>query len=225
MKTARRSGGLRTRRDARIRKDAELVLSQMDGYVAVRTIAIGFRYGLFRSARRPSEQPRRHFCWIAIPTCISEDFNVFRVRDAAADLEKIARLLTPAGMLYLFYETPAPLKARQIRARIRTALMIAGFDVSARNDKGLLVITGRRQRSPPDVTGLDEGTERWIPRTRRVACDGDAAIHHRCVAPDSTGSPATLHSGKPSSRRRASKPRARRTAIASGAKTQYGPRQ
>src|SRR5438067_12317733 len=45
------------------------------------------------------------------------------------------------------------------------------------------------------------------------------------AAPTITGSPARFHSGNPSSRRRASKPRRRRSRTASSAKTQYGPRQ
>jgi cyclopropane fatty-acyl-phospholipid synthase-like methyltransferase len=71
--------------------------------------------------------------------------NLFWARDAAVDLEKIARLLAPAGVFYLFYEAPDSTKGREISDRIRAALMRADFNVSLKDAKGLLAISARRR--------------------------------------------------------------------------------
>jgi cyclopropane fatty-acyl-phospholipid synthase-like methyltransferase len=56
--------------------------------------------------------------------------NLFWVRDATAELERIARFLAPGGALYLFFEAPGPTKDRQNIDRVRSNLERAGFEVS-----------------------------------------------------------------------------------------------
>ena len=65
------------------------------------------------------------------------------------------------------------------------------------------------------------GSELRIPLERSEL----PLVTQRSVQERSTGSPALFHSGKPSSSRRALRPRLRNSATASNAIRQYGPRQ
>jgi cyclopropane fatty-acyl-phospholipid synthase-like methyltransferase len=58
------------------------------------------------------------------------DVNLFWVRDATAELARIADLLAPGGTLYLFFETPSPTKGREVVDRVRRNLRRSGFDAS-----------------------------------------------------------------------------------------------
>ena len=70
--------------------------------------------------------------------------NLFWTRDATAELEKIKRLLTPTGALYLFYETPSPAKTEEITTRLGTVLSAADLDLTVKMDGGLVTIIGRK---------------------------------------------------------------------------------
>jgi SAM-dependent methyltransferase len=71
--------------------------------------------------------------------------NLFWVRDATAELERIARFLAPGGALYLFFETPGATKGREIVERIQRALRRAGFDVSIDQSEAVSAIVARPQ--------------------------------------------------------------------------------
>jgi SAM-dependent methyltransferase len=69
--------------------------------------------------------------------------NLFWVRDATAELERIARLLAPGGALYLFFETPGAAKGREIVERVRSCLRRAGFNVAIDQTESVSGIVAR----------------------------------------------------------------------------------
>jgi SAM-dependent methyltransferase len=69
--------------------------------------------------------------------------NLFWVRDATAELERIARFLAPGGALYLFFETPGATKGREIVDRVRSDLRRAGFEVSTDQAQTVSAIVAR----------------------------------------------------------------------------------
>ncbi len=79
------------------------------------------------------------------------------------------------------------------------------------------VAAGQRAGQPQPVPAALSAVGRVVQDHQR--------LHAHHPAPTATGRPASRHSGIPSARRRASKPRARSRSTAWGASTQYGPRQ
>ncbi len=53
--------------------------------------------------------------------------NVFWVGPATAELERVRGALAPGGTLFLFYETPAPARARHVVERATRALRAGDF--------------------------------------------------------------------------------------------------
>jgi SAM-dependent methyltransferase len=72
--------------------------------------------------------------------------NLFWVRDATAELERIARLLAPGGALYLFYEMVGPTSHRKIVDPVRGSLQRAGFDVAIDQSGAVLAIVARPEQ-------------------------------------------------------------------------------
>lgn len=59
--------------------------------------------------------------------------NVFWVEPNGPQLATVAKLLSPEGRLYLFYEAPTPTKASQIVPIVEAALREHGFTTSIRS--------------------------------------------------------------------------------------------
>ena len=76
--------------------------------------------------------------------------NLFWVRNAAAEVARIARFLAPRGTLYLFFEAPGSAKGQEILDRVRPSLQDAGFDVSIESTGGLSAIIAQRKTGGPD---------------------------------------------------------------------------
>jgi hypothetical protein len=69
--------------------------------------------------------------------------NLFWVRDATAELKRIAGWLAAGGAVFLFYEAPSSAKGREISDRVRPALRSAGFKVVIKKSNAALAIIGR----------------------------------------------------------------------------------
>jgi SAM-dependent methyltransferase len=70
--------------------------------------------------------------------------NFFWTRDAAAELELIARILVPRGSVYLFFEAPTETKAREIAGLLRDKLRLAEFEASIKKAGAMVAIVGSR---------------------------------------------------------------------------------
>ncbi|MPZ92943.1 MAG: methyltransferase domain-containing protein [Actinobacteria bacterium] len=100
MKTASSVPG--TRRDTGVRRDTELLMSQLAGYVAVRTVGIGLRYGLF--ARLAAHRDGMRSATLAAETNLNRSYVEVWCRAACA-----AQLLEATDSTYRLDKATATL--------------------------------------------------------------------------------------------------------------------